>query len=80
MSLILSKVRAGVWKNGEVANGSVAEPDEEFDEVLENGDRIILTNSELDESRALAFVRDAGAGATVLFVGTTRNEFEGKQK
>jgi molybdopterin synthase catalytic subunit len=48
-------------------------------ETLVNGDRIVLTMKELDESEALQHVRKAEAGATVLFVGTTRNEFKGKQ-
>lgn len=77
MSVILSKVKASVWS----ATGSdpeTVEPDDEFSETLASGDRIVLTYSELDERQALQHVRDAGAGASVLFVGTTRNEFEGK--
>ncbi|PWN31484.1 Molybdopterin biosynthesis MoaE [Meira miltonrushii] len=41
-------------------------------------DRIQLTYDELDEKLALKHVNDHGAGASVLFVGTTRNEFQGK--
>lgn len=40
------------------------------------GDLAQLTYDALDESEALRYVRDAGAGATVLFVGTTRDTFQ----
>jgi hypothetical protein len=46
-------------------------------ETLANGDIVFLTSEELDEREALQHVRKAEAGATVLFVGTTRNEFKG---
>lgn len=46
-------------------------------ETLPNGDSIVLTMDKLDETGALNHVRRAEAGATVLFVGTTRNEFQG---
>lgn len=48
-------------------------------ETLASGDKLVLTRQALDESEALQHVRKAEAGATVLFVGTTRNQFEGKQ-
>ncbi|PWN45310.1 Molybdopterin biosynthesis MoaE, partial [Ceraceosorus guamensis] len=38
-----------------------------------------LTYDALDESAALRHVRDASAGGTVLFVGTTRDTFQGKR-
>jgi molybdopterin synthase catalytic subunit len=41
------------------------------------GDVALLTYDELDEKRATSFVADDGAGATVLFSGTTRNSFQG---
>lgn len=72
MSTILSKVKANVWETRTEQN------DDEFDELLEFGDRISLTYNELDEKLALKHVNDLGAGASVLFVGTTRNEFQGK--
>lgn len=49
-------------------------------ETLPNGDHLELTTSELEERCALEHVRRAEAGATVLFVGTTRNEFQGASK
>jgi molybdopterin synthase catalytic subunit len=48
-----------------------------FSEILLHGDKIILTDEHLDEKEALHHVRKAEAGASVLFVGTTRNEFNG---
>lgn len=42
------------------------------------GDLAILTYDELSESDAIRFVSDPGAGATVLFSGTTRDSFKGK--
>lgn len=48
-----------------------------FEETLAGGDKILLTELSLDEKEAIQHVRKAEAGATVLFVGTTRNEFRG---
>ncbi|MCO5599758.1 hypothetical protein L7F22_053865 [Adiantum nelumboides] len=81
MSAILSKVKANVWEKvaGEgFEETKIEQRDEEFDELIEFGDRILLTYNELDERLALKHVNDHSAGASVLFVGTTRNEFEGK--
>lgn len=45
---------------------------------LENGRGItFLTFDALDEKKALAFVGHSSAGASVLFVGTTRDNFQG---
>lgn len=41
-------------------------------------DLALLVEGELDEKRAIAHVADDGAGATVLFSGTTRNSFQGE--
>jgi molybdopterin synthase catalytic subunit len=41
------------------------------------GDAAVLTHAPLDGGALLADVREPAAGATVLFVGTTRNEFDG---
>ena len=57
--------------------GHEADSSASFDETFTNGDRIVLTGRDLDEGEALRHVRKAEAGASVLFVGTTRNEFEG---
>ena len=43
------------------------------------GDEAVLTYSVLDEKQAMKFVADDGAGATVLFSGTTRDSFRGKK-
>lgn len=43
-----------------------------------HGDTALLTYEELDEKAALRSVADDGAGATVLFSGTTRDSFRGK--
>ena len=37
----------------------------------------VLTHMPLDVDQARKSVMDDGAGATILFVGTTRNSFEG---
>jgi len=42
------------------------------------GDEVLLSYEPLDEAKALRFVRDASAGATCVFAGTTRDTFEGK--
>lgn len=42
------------------------------------GDFAMLTETELDEKRAVKHVADDGAGATVLFSGTTRDSFQGE--
>ena len=42
------------------------------------GDAAVLTYDELDEKEAMRFVADDGAGATVLFSGTTRDSFKGQ--
>lgn len=42
------------------------------------GDLAVLTYDQLTESEAIRFVSDPGAGATVLFSGTTRDSFKGK--
>ncbi|KAF6767139.1 Molybdopterin biosynthesis MoaE [Kalmanozyma brasiliensis GHG001] len=47
--------------------------------TTELGDTAFLTYDELDEKAALRSVADDGAGATVLFSGTTRDSFRGKQ-
>lgn len=78
MSAILSKVKANVWEKAPGEEKRIEQRDEEFDEIIEFGDRILLTYDELDEKLALKHVNDHGAGASVLFVGTTRNEFQGK--
>ncbi|SPO21996.1 related to molybdopterin synthase large subunit [Ustilago trichophora] len=44
-----------------------------------HGDEAVLTYDELQEKEAIRFVADDGAGATVLFSGTTRDSFKGKQ-
>lgn len=41
------------------------------------GDIAILTYDELQEKKAIRAVADDGAGATVLFCGTTRDSFKG---
>ncbi|EPQ31891.1 uncharacterized protein PFL1_00090 [Pseudozyma flocculosa PF-1] len=43
------------------------------------GDVAELTFAPLDEAAAIRAVSDAGAGANVLFSGTTRDSFQGKQ-
>ncbi|TKY87203.1 hypothetical protein EX895_003880 [Sporisorium graminicola] len=43
------------------------------------GDEAVLTYEVLNEKDAVSFVADNGAGATVLFSGTTRDSFRGKQ-
>ncbi|KAG9124369.1 Molybdopterin synthase catalytic subunit [Ceratobasidium sp. 392] len=43
------------------------------------GDNFGLTYDSLDISAIIDSVRDDGAGALALFVGTTRNNFNGKQ-
>lgn len=45
----------------------------------QHGDEAVLTYDVLDEKDAIAFVADDGAGATVLFSGTTRDSFRGEQ-
>ncbi|CDS82235.1 related to molybdopterin synthase large subunit [Sporisorium scitamineum] len=45
----------------------------------QHGDEAVLTYDVLDEKDAIAFVADDGAGATVLFSGTTRDSFRGKR-
>ncbi|SJX61893.1 related to molybdopterin synthase large subunit [Sporisorium reilianum f. sp. reilianum] len=45
----------------------------------QHGDEAVLTYDVLDEKEAVSFVADNGAGATVLFSGTTRDSFRGKQ-
>ncbi|PWN52742.1 MoaE-domain-containing protein [Violaceomyces palustris] len=42
------------------------------------GDKACLTYQRLDEAQAIKEVADNGAGATVLFSGTTRDNFQGK--
>ena len=42
------------------------------------GDEAILPYDELNEKEAIRFVGDDGAGATVLFSGTTRDSFKGE--
>lgn len=42
------------------------------------GDCACLTFEVLDEKQAIRSVSDNGAGATVLFSGTTRDNFQGK--
>lgn len=49
-----------------------------FKHTLASGDIVLLTFEHLDEREALQYVRKAEAGASVLFVGTTRNEFKGE--
>ncbi|PWZ00458.1 Molybdopterin biosynthesis MoaE [Testicularia cyperi] len=44
-----------------------------------SGDVVRLTYAELDEREALNHVADDGAGANVLFSGTTRDSFKGRQ-
>ncbi|KAL9933150.1 hypothetical protein V8E36_007868 [Tilletia maclaganii] len=44
----------------------------------ESGDVAQLTYEAIDEGSVLRAVRDAGAGATCLFVGTTRDHFQGR--
>ncbi|SPO23308.1 related to molybdopterin synthase large subunit [Ustilago trichophora] len=44
-----------------------------------HGDEAVLTYDELQEKEAIRIVADDGAGATVLFSGTTRDLFKGKQ-
>ncbi|KAJ9478108.1 Molybdopterin synthase catalytic subunit [Pseudozyma hubeiensis] len=44
-----------------------------------HGDEAILTYDVLGEKEAIRSVADDGAGATVLFSGTTRDSFRGKQ-
>lgn len=82
MSAILSKVKANVWEKVSGEEGGeevqILQKDEEFDELTGIDDRIVLTYDELDERVALRHVYDQCAGASVLFVGTTRNEFQGK--
>lgn len=80
MSMILSKV-----KNDLIAFTQASAQEEdwssetEFSETLpEYNDKIKLTSAPLNEKEALDYVRDAGAGAMVLFEGTTRNEFQGR--
>ena len=43
------------------------------------GDEALLTYDVLNEKEAISFVADDGAGASVLFSGTTRDSFRGKQ-
>ena len=43
----------------------------------EGGDMVEITEQLLDVSKASAAVGDDGAGAISLFVGTTRDNFEG---
>ncbi len=43
-----------------------------------HGDVALLTYDELDEKEAIRMVSDDGAGATVLFSGTTRDSFKGE--
>lgn len=40
---------------------------------------LLLTESPLDVNAAFAFVTEPGTGATSIFVGTTRDNFEGKK-
>ncbi|KDN52089.1 Molybdopterin biosynthesis MoaE, partial [Tilletiaria anomala UBC 951] len=42
----------------------------------EDGDAFTLTLEPLDEARAMKFVRSPSAGATCMFVGTTRDTFQ----
>jgi len=44
------------------------------------GDAALLTYDELDEKAAIRYVADDGAGATVLFSGTTRGSFKGQSR
>lgn len=37
----------------------------------------VLTHSDLDTQRIIASVQDGAAGATAVFIGTTRNSFKG---
>ncbi|KAE8229895.1 hypothetical protein CF326_g5113 [Tilletia indica] len=46
--------------------------------TTELGDVAELTYDPIDEGAVLRAVRDPGAGATCLFVGTTRDEFQGR--
>ena len=45
---------------------------------METKDDIVITHSPLDVGAISASVTDANTGATSLFVGTTRDNFEGK--
>jgi molybdopterin synthase catalytic subunit len=42
-------------------------------------ERFAITESPIDAGRLLAAVRDSAAGASVLFLGTTRNENAGRR-
>ncbi|CAD6886582.1 unnamed protein product [Tilletia controversa] len=46
--------------------------------LTETGDVAELTYEAIDEGAVLRAVRDPGAGATCLFVGTTRDHFQGR--
>lgn len=43
------------------------------------GDSFCLTHEPLDVDKIMNSVRDNGAGALVTFVGTTRDNFNGKK-
>ncbi len=45
--------------------------------TTEQGDRLLIVHDLLDEGLALRHVRDPSAGATCVFVGTTRDSFKG---
>lgn len=44
----------------------------------ENGDQFILSFDSLDEAEAIRSVRSPAAGATTMFIGTTRDTFKGE--
>ncbi|KAG8711154.1 Molybdopterin synthase catalytic subunit, partial [Ceratobasidium sp. 423] len=52
--------------------------DLEFSEAL-TGDSFSLSHSSLDINKIMDSVRDDGAGALAVFVGTTRDNFNGKK-
>lgn len=86
MSAILDLLRSGQAEPGSSrealtqGESSTLAAEPTFDDVLpgRHNDRIVLTYTPLDEKAALAHVRDNGAGATCLFVGTTRDDFQGR--
>ena len=43
-----------------------------------DGDVVGLTSHTLDELKYISYVRDSAAGAISVFVGTTRDSFEGR--
>ena len=40
----------------------------------------VLTNDKLDSEAIIRSVQDDAAGATAVFIGTTRNSFQGKPR